>query len=88
MGLIDGIPDLLWRRVPAGSFWMGGDPFAFGAWPGRQVDLGDDCWLAAYLVTVRQYQAFIDSGGYTERFRDRWPSIGWRWKQRYKIGAG
>jgi hypothetical protein len=26
VGLRDGLPDLLWRRVPPGSFWMGGDP--------------------------------------------------------------
>ena len=88
VGLIDGLPDLLWRRVPAGSFWMGGDPLALGAWPGRQVDLQGDVWMAAYPVTVRQYQVFIDAGGYTERFSDCWPAIGWRWKQRYNMGEG
>ena len=56
VGLIDGLPDLLWRRVPAGSFWMGGDPLALGAWPGRQVDLQSDVWMAAYPVTVCQYR--------------------------------
>jgi hypothetical protein len=26
-----GLHDFLWRRVPAGSFWMGGDPLALGS---------------------------------------------------------
>ncbi len=88
VGLIDSLPDILWRRVPAGSFWMGGDPLALGAWTGRHIDLDGDRWLAAYPVTVRQYQAFIDAGGYTEALSDCWPWVGLRWKQRYNTGDG
>ena len=65
VGLRDGLPDLLWRNVPAGSFWMGGDPLALGAWPGRLIDLTGSLFMAAYPVTVAQFQAFIDAGGYT-----------------------
>ena len=89
VGLIDGIPDLLWRRVPAGQLLDGRRPTRSRrvAWPsgrpGRRL-------LARRLPgdRSRQFQAFIDAGGYTERFRDCWPSIGWRWKQRYNIGTG
>jgi formylglycine-generating enzyme required for sulfatase activity len=52
------VPDLLWRRVPGGTFWMGGDPLALGAWPGRSITLQADCWTSAYQVTIDQYQAF------------------------------
>jgi formylglycine-generating enzyme required for sulfatase activity len=88
VGLRDGLPDMLWRRVPAGRFWMGGDSLALGAWPGRMVDQAVDICVAAYPVTVAQFQAFIDAGGYTERSRSLWSMIGWSWKQGYNLGAG
>jgi hypothetical protein len=88
VGLRDGLPDLLWRNVPAGSFWMGGDSLALGAWPGRLIEMTSSLFMAAYPVTVAQFQAFIDAGGYTERWGSLWSSIGWSWKQRYNSDGG
>jgi formylglycine-generating enzyme required for sulfatase activity len=88
VGLRDGMPDLLWRSVPAGRFLMGGDPLALNAWPGQLIDLTSSFFMAAYPVTVAQFQAFIDAGGYTEALGSLWSSIGWSWKQRYNSGAG
>src|SRR6266446_10410017 len=87
VGLRDGLPDLLWRRVPAGSFWMGGDPLALGAWPGRSIAVTSDYWTAAYAVTVAQYAGFMHDGGYSERWRTCWTSAGWAWKQHYGLEA-
>jgi len=66
VGVRDGLPDLRWRRVPSGSFWMGGDPQALGAWPGRSIAMPSDYWTAAYPLTVAQYAAFIREGGHAE----------------------
>jgi formylglycine-generating enzyme required for sulfatase activity len=55
---------------------MGGDPLALGAWLGRSIDLTSCLFMAAYPVTVAQFQAFIDAGGYTERWGALWSSIG------------
>ncbi len=88
VGVRAGLPDLAWRRVPAGSFWMGGDPLALGAWSGRRIELASDVWLTAYPVTVIQFQCFIDAGGYTQALRSCWSNNGWSWKQRYNMGAG
>jgi len=87
IGTRGGVPDLLWRRVPAGGFWMGGDPLALGAWPGRQVEIPLDFWTSAYPVTVFQFQAFIDDGGYSERWQCCWTTVGWAWMKRYSIEA-
>jgi formylglycine-generating enzyme required for sulfatase activity len=53
-----GLPNLLWRHVPSGTFWMGGDRLALGAWQGCSITLPSDYWTSAYPVTVAQYQAF------------------------------
>jgi formylglycine-generating enzyme required for sulfatase activity len=87
VGLRDGLPDLLWRRVPGGSFWMGGDPLALGAWPGRSIALASDYWISAYPVTVAQYEGFIHDGGYSERRRACWTREGLAWKRRYGLEA-
>jgi len=88
VGLRDGAPDLLWRRVPAGSFAMGGDPLALGAWAGRILTMTADFWSAAYPVTVAQYQAFVDDGGYSDRRHACWTRIGWDWQKRHTFTAG
>ena len=88
VALRNGLPDLLWRRVPAGSFWMGGDLHALGAWTGRSINLPSEFWMAAYPVTVAQYQAFVDDAGYSGRWRACWTSAGWAWKSRYNFGQG
>jgi formylglycine-generating enzyme required for sulfatase activity len=36
-------------------------------------------------VTVAQFQAFIDAGGYTERWGSLWSTIGWSWKRRNTV---
>jgi formylglycine-generating enzyme required for sulfatase activity len=62
---------------------MGGDPLALGAWAGRSVLVPADFWAAAVPVTVDQFQAFVDDGGYSERWQACWTRIGWDWQKRH-----
>jgi formylglycine-generating enzyme required for sulfatase activity/transcriptional regulator with XRE-family HTH domain len=81
VGVRDGVPDLVWCRVPKGGFRMGGDPAAFNAWAGRWVELKYDYWVARYPVTYAQYEVFVAAGGYTaSRWRDCWTGAGREWK--------
>lgn len=52
----DGLPDIAWEQCEAGDFLFGDDMEA-------QV-LPAPFWIARYLITHRQFQAFVDAGGY------------------------
>ncbi len=67
----DGLPDVDWISIPEGAFPMGNDK--------PEARYGDEtprftCQLirqpyriSRYPVTVAQYQAFVDAGGYAQR---------------------
>ncbi|WP_374474850.1 SUMF1/EgtB/PvdO family nonheme iron enzyme [Zoogloea sp.] len=61
VGLCDGLPDIVWQDCEAGSFLYGD--------PGRKRTLKRPFRIARYPVTHRQFQAFIDAGGYGQ---DEW----------------
>ncbi|MEM7536495.1 MAG: SUMF1/EgtB/PvdO family nonheme iron enzyme [Chloroflexota bacterium] len=77
------IPDIDWVQIEPRVFIMGGDPHR-----DRQVRREEQpqfmCTLlthafhiSRYPITVAQYQAFIDAGGYhQERY---WTNEGWQW---------
>ncbi len=73
----DGLPDLEWCDVPAGSFLMGDDQ--------KQVDVSAPYCLSRYPVTNAQYRAFIADEGYTERWRECWTDRGWEWREKKRI---
>jgi formylglycine-generating enzyme required for sulfatase activity len=70
----DGLPDIAWCKVPAGSFLMGGGDEQ------HKVRLSA-FRIARYPVTNAQYAAFVQDDGYTERWRDCWTQAGWEWKE-------
>ncbi len=91
----DGLPDIAWCEVPAGPFLMGtykedtpalSKRFGGGlVWyeqekPQRQVNL-PTFRISQYPVTNAQYAAFVQDGGYTEKWRRCWTQAGWRWKR-------
>jgi formylglycine-generating enzyme required for sulfatase activity len=41
--------------------------------------------ISRYPLTVAQYQAFVDAGGYSER--KFWTDLGWKWKQVKKVNG-
>ena len=78
----NGLPDIVWCDVPAGSFTMGSDNE-------RDVGVSDDerphreVTLVAYRMSMHpvtnvQFGAFIKVGGYRER--GYWTDAGWTWK--------
>ncbi|GAA5531251.1 SUMF1/EgtB/PvdO family nonheme iron enzyme [Herpetosiphon gulosus] len=65
-----------WRFIPAGRYQIGG-------WddqePATTVEL-QQYWVGRLMVTVEQYRAFIEAGGYTNDAW--WTKHGLAWKQR------
>ncbi len=78
-----GVPEIAWVEVPAGKFRMGSaeeDSGAYGSEkPQHEVEL-DGFSIGKYPVTCTQYQAFVDDGGYGDRWRECWTDAGWEWK--------
>ena len=72
----DGIPDIDWVEIPGGSFQMGGlggDPIIeLNVLPFR---------LSRFPVTNRQFEAFVEDGGYSAKWKDCWTKAGWIWKE-------
>ncbi|MDX9954455.1 MAG: SUMF1/EgtB/PvdO family nonheme iron enzyme [Anaerolineae bacterium] len=64
------LPDIVWCEVPAGPFLMGSDKARDGAafddeQPQHEVILPLYC-ISRYPVTVAQFDAFVQAGGYAE----------------------
>lgn len=80
----DGLPNIVWCKVPAGEFLMGSIQEAGGTAPDNEmpqhrITLPVFC-IAKYPITNAQYQAFVDDGGYTEKWRQCWTQTGWKWR--------
>lgn len=80
-----GQPESYWGfvEVPAGPFVMGSRRRSTGTLPEessgqRKVDIPYTYWIARYPVTVAQFRAFIQSGGYDQP--DVWTKEGWAWR--------
>ncbi len=52
VGVIDGLPDIVWCHVLAGRVNLSGDEGSFDV---------DKCWLSKYPITKLQYMLFIDA---------------------------
>jgi formylglycine-generating enzyme required for sulfatase activity len=90
----DGLPDIVWCEVPEGSFLMGTREQAIRAlrerYGGRralyerEVPQGEltlpAFQIARYPVTVAQYSAFVEDGGYTTQ--RHWTEAGWAWREK------
>jgi formylglycine-generating enzyme required for sulfatase activity len=95
VGLSDGIPEIIWCKIPAGQFRMGTNEadikilqsYPGPAWdfsreqPSDLIDL-QEFELSRYPVTVRQYQAFVEAiDGYSTD--DWWTTAGLEWRSRH-----
>jgi len=85
VGVVEGIPDLLWCEVPAGPFRMGSrkdqDPLA---WDDEleqfEYEMPYRYYIARYPLTIAQFQAFVDDPeGY--RNPEWWTKAGLAWRQ-------
>ncbi|NOZ28403.1 MAG: SUMF1/EgtB/PvdO family nonheme iron enzyme [Chloroflexi bacterium] len=82
----EGLPDILWsERIEPGPFVMGNtketDEMAYGdEAPQFTCRLITRPYrISRYPITVAQYRAFIEAGGYRER--RYWTRAGWAWKE-------
>jgi formylglycine-generating enzyme required for sulfatase activity len=87
----NGLPDLRWMAVPAGEFRMGSDKAAdnlafANEMPPQRLTLAA-YRISQYPITQVQYAAFVQDGGYTERWRQCWSQAGWRWRGEQQITA-
>jgi formylglycine-generating enzyme required for sulfatase activity len=81
--LSDGLPDIDWVEIPAGTFLMGSDKSVDDRayddeTPQHEVEL-PTYYISRYPLTYKQYRAFMDAGGYSNR--DYWTDAGWQWKE-------
>jgi formylglycine-generating enzyme required for sulfatase activity len=74
----------LLRRIPGGPFMMG-SRFHPREAPRREVFVAE-FEITHVPVTVAQYSAFMDSGGYAQKAF--WSEAGWAWRQRQANGWG
>ena len=85
VGVKNGVPDIDWIKIPPGPFKMGSKAGegSDAERPRHDCDAIQQPYaISRYPVTVAQYQAFVDAGGYGEqRF---WTDAGWKWKQSEK----
>jgi formylglycine-generating enzyme required for sulfatase activity/energy-coupling factor transporter ATP-binding protein EcfA2 len=98
-GLSNGVPDLLWCDIPAGSQTIGLDPTLVAmaseaewarGWrferetPARQVAVSAFC-ITRYPITQAQFAAFVTAGGYDkERY---WTAAGWVWRKAFAVDS-
>jgi len=74
-----GIPDVDWVKIPGGVFTMGPDPGPWSKAARIQPEV-DDFRIGRYPATHVQYQAFIDDGGYSPKWKRCWTREGLKWK--------
>jgi formylglycine-generating enzyme required for sulfatase activity len=79
----DGLPDIVWCDVPDGEFIMGSNDYDDEK-PPHNVILSA-YHISRYPVTNAQYRAFLEDGGYTEKWRQCWTQDGWKWKKKNEI---
>ncbi len=80
-----GLPDIAWCDVPAGAFTMGNTKETDSlAWdneaPQHDEPLPVAYRISRYPITHAQYTAFVEDGGYGERWHHCWTDAGWAWR--------
>lgn len=81
---IDGLPDIVWCKVPPGSFVMCGDKEleSLGlSWGTQEINLEYSFWISKYPITYQQFEAFLHDGYENSEY---WTASGWRWKGHQK----
>jgi len=90
-------PDATWIAMPAGQFWMGAQADAPG---GRNYDVDAAPWespvilvemvpfaIRKFPITVQEYIAFIEAGGYERGGSRYWTPDGSRWRAQLDVRA-
>jgi formylglycine-generating enzyme required for sulfatase activity len=81
----DGLPEIAWSDIPAGSFLRGSDqckdPQALDNETPQQIITLPAFQTSIYPITSAQYEAFIKDDGYTAKWQQCWTDSGWLWKK-------
>ncbi len=79
-----GAPNGYWCYIRPGTYGVGGwkdeDEDEEQQHPAAALIDLPAFWIARYPLTVAQYRAFLDAGGYDEQ--EYWTDHGWAWKQK------
>jgi len=70
----DGLPDMVWLDIGEGPFIKG---------QGDKVFLKKPFQISKYPVTVAQFRAFVEDGGYAKE--EFWTRSSWQWRQDVKV---
>lgn len=81
----DGLPDIQWCRVPAGTYTIGSNKKTFQPLAEQQYEIKHELWIAQYPITCCQFQAFLDADDGFER--DEWFSKGEALSRQRQIAA-
>ena len=74
------LPKIEWaEELPAGGFTLEENK--------QTTRIGGPYKLSRYLVTVRQFQAFVAAGGYADSAREWWTKEGWKWKVENQVNG-
>jgi len=87
----DGLPMIEWCKVPEGEFTMGSargtESMSFEEeMPEFGVTL-PGYLISKYPITNAQYQAFVDEGGYSDKWQACWTTTGWEWRVENHMNA-
>ena len=78
-----GLPAIEWCLVPEGKFTMGSNDNSLALFgketPQDRVKL-NAFQIGRFPITNAQYDAFVQDGGYTPKWRKCWTRDGWAWK--------
>lgn len=72
-----GVTDGYWCYIRSGIYLIGG--WSKGS-PRPRVTLSE-FWIGRFVITVSQYAAFVNDGGYQDYGKHWWTPNGWRWKR-------
>jgi formylglycine-generating enzyme required for sulfatase activity len=73
----DGTPDIVWCKVPSGSFPMGDDKI--------ETPMLYSYSISKHAITNAQFGAFVEAGGYA--VQDYWTPAGWDWRQKQGLAG-
>jgi formylglycine-generating enzyme required for sulfatase activity len=81
-----GVPQVEWVTIEGGPFWMGSpdDEGYDNERPRFLCEFIREAYrVGKYLVTLGQYENFVESGGY--RNRRWWTEAGWAWRESRRV---
>ena len=71
----DGLPDIVWRPVEAGTYTVGGDSKAYQPLNEQPYEVPEGVQIALYPVTYQQFEAFVKADDFEDIENPCWANI-------------